>query len=114
MFPVIAQGLSTVTGLLPFSLAELLLYAFILFIGVYVALMIVQSIRARKKWWQEMLNRFIVLLSIASIIYALFVGLWGFNYARQPLSRALGLNASPATADRITSYNVCYTKLLRL
>jgi len=105
IFPVIAQGLSTVTGILPFSLAELLLYAFILFVGIYLVLMIVQSIRAKRKWWQELLNRFIILLSIASIIYALFVGLWGFNYARRPLSNTLELNASPATVDEL--YSTC-------
>lgn len=105
IYPVIAQGLSTATGILPFSLAELLLYAFILFIAVYLILMIVRSIRAKRKWWQELLYRFIVLLSVASMIYALFVGLWGFNYARQPLSNTLGLNASPATVNEL--YSTC-------
>lgn len=105
IFPVIAQGLSTATGLLPISLAELLVYAFILFIAVYLVLMIVRSICAKRKWWQELLNRFIVLLSVASMIYALFVGLWGFNYARQPLSGTLELNASPATINEL--YSTC-------
>ncbi len=105
VFPVIAQGLSTATGIFPFSLAELLLYAFILFIGIYLVLIVIQSIRAKRKWWQELLNRLIVLLSIASLIYALFVSLWGLNYARRPLSDTLGLSASPATVDEL--YSTC-------
>ncbi len=105
IYPVIAQGLSSLTGLLPFSLAELLLYAFILSIVVYLIIMVAAAIRAKRTWWQTLINRFIILLSALSMVYALFVGLWGFNYARQPLSESLGLNASPATVDEL--YDTC-------
>ncbi len=105
IYPVIAQGLSTLTGLLPFSLAELLLYAFILSLAVYLVLMIVAAIRAKRQWWQKLTARLIILLSALSMVYALFVGLWGFNYARQPLSESLALNASPATVEEL--YATC-------
>jgi hypothetical protein len=105
IYPVIAQVLSSITGLLPFSLAELLLYAFILSLVVYTVLTIIAAIRLKRKWWQALLNRLIILLSIVSMIYALFVGLWGFNYARLPLSDSLGLDASPATVDEL--YATC-------
>ncbi len=105
VYPVIAQGLSTLTGLLPFSLAELLLYAFILALAVYIVLMIIAAIRLKRQWWQALVTRMIILLSAVSMVYALFVGLWGFNYAREPLSASLGLDASPATVDEL--YSTC-------
>ena len=103
IYPIITQGLSTLTGLLPFSLAELLLYAFILSIVVYLIFMIVAALRAKHTWWQTLINRLIILLSAFSMVYALFVGLWGFNYARQPLSDSLGLDASPATVNELAA-----------
>ena len=83
IFRIIAQGLSTATGWLPFSLGEFLLYAFILFTAAYVIVMLIKAILAKKAWWYVLLRRIIALLSVASVVYALFVGLWGFNYARQ-------------------------------
>lgn len=111
IYPIIAQGLSTLTGLLPFSLAELLLYAFILCIAVYLVLMIVAAIRAKRQWWQALVTRFIIFLSALSMVYALFVGLWGFNYARQPLSESLALDASPATVEEL--YATCEALVLK-
>jgi len=73
------------------------LYAFIAFVIVFVVLMIVHAIRARSQWWRVLIRRVIVLLSVFSCIYMLFVSMWGFNYARQPLAKTLGLDASPAT-----------------
>ncbi len=105
IYPVVTQVLSTLTGLLPFSLAELLLYAFILSVAVYLIVMIVAAVRAKRTWWQTLITRLIILLSAVSMGYALFVGLWGFNYAREPLSVSLGLNASPATVNEL--YATC-------
>ncbi len=105
IYPLLAQPLSTLTGLLPFSLGELLLYAALLGAAVFVALMVASAIRAGRLWWKTLLNRLIILFSIVSIIYAVFVGIWGFNYARQPLGVSLGLDASPAAVDEL--YSTC-------
>ena len=105
IFRIITQGLSTATGWLPFSLGEFLLYAFILFTAVYVVVMLIKAILAKKAWWYVLLRRIIALLGIASVVYALFVGLWGFNYARQPLGTSLGLDTSPATIQEL--YGTC-------
>ncbi len=105
IFRIINQGLSTATGWLPFSLGELLLYAFILFAAVHIIVMFVKAILAKKSWWYVLLRRIIALLGVASAIYALFVGLWGFNYARQPLGTSLGLDTSPATIQEL--YGTC-------
>jgi|AGTN01.1.fsa_nt_gi hypothetical protein len=103
IFRVINQGLSTATGILPFSLGELLLYAAIAALAVYVALMAVRCILAGKDWWRVLLRRVIALGCAASMLYALFIGLWGFNYAREPLGETLGLDTSPATTQELTA-----------
>lgn len=105
IFHFINQVLSSVTGWLPFSVGEILLYAFILFVIVHIIIMIVHAIMAKKTWWYVLLRRVVALLGVASVVYALFVGLWGFNYARLPLGSSLGLNTSPATVQEL--YATC-------
>lgn len=105
VFRAIGQTLSALFGWLPFSLGEMVLYAFALFVVIHVLVMLVRAILARKLWWYVLLRRVIALLGVASCIYALFIGLWGFNYARQPLGDSLGLDASPATVQEL--YATC-------
>lgn len=105
IFRFINQGLSTFTGWLPFSLGEILLYAFVLFVAIHIIVMIAHAIIAKKAWWYVLLRRVVALLGVASVVYALFIGLWGFNYARQPLGDSLGLDTSPATVQEL--YATC-------
>ncbi|MGI5850162.1 MAG: DUF3810 domain-containing protein [Christensenellales bacterium] len=102
IFRILSQGLSTVTGFLPVSLSELLLYAFVLSIIVYIFIMIIHTITAKNSRWHVFLNRLISLLCVFSIIYAVFIGLWGFNYSRQTLSQTLRLDTSFASVRELT------------
>lgn len=101
IFRVTNQALATLTGLLPFSLGELLLYSFVLFVIVFFIVMIINTFCAKRDWWKVLLKRVFVILSVCSFLYALFIGLWAFNYARQPLAATLGLDASPASIDEL-------------
>jgi hypothetical protein len=105
IFRVLNQGLSTATGWLPFSVGEILLYAAIAGAAFFIVLMIIRAALSRKNWWRVLLRRILMLACAASMLYALFIGLWAFNYARQPLGTTLGLNTSPATVDEL--YSTC-------
>lgn len=105
IYRVLGQGISIATGILPISLAELLLYSFLLFVTVYAVWMIVSAIRAKRSWWMTLIKRVLWLGCAVSIIYAVFVGVWGFNYARMPLGQTLGLDTQPAAADEL--YATC-------
>lgn len=101
IFRLTNQALATLTGFLPFSLGELLLYALILFGIAFLIIMIVKAISAKKDWWKVLLKRVFFIVSACSFIYAMFVGLWAFNYARQPIGTTLDLDTSPATIDEL-------------
>ncbi len=105
IYSLISQGLSTFTGLLPFSLGEILLYGFILFIIVYMVLMFIRAVTAKRSWWFILINRTLIFLSVVSCIYALFIGLWGFNYSRNTLGNMLSLDTSPAKLTEL--YSTC-------
>lgn len=86
--------LSLATGVVPVSVAELLL------VGLLVRYL-VRSIRARREGlpWTRALSR---LGADAGILLALFYLLWGFHYARPGLEERLGVPArGEATVDEI-------------
>lgn len=97
--------LSSAVGILPFSLAEFVLYAFILSASVYTVFIVVHAIMARRTWWRIVLRRIWFMLCVASLLYALFVSLWGFNYARLPLNQTLNLDSSAAACSEL--YHTC-------
>ncbi|MFA5676125.1 MAG: DUF3810 domain-containing protein, partial [Christensenellales bacterium] len=70
-----------------------------------------RAIRARREWPRVALRGIAALLSAASLIYALFIALWGFNYARMPLAETLNLDDSPSTAKEL--YYACDALLSR-
>lgn len=107
IFRFVNQGLSSFTGIFSFSIAEMLLYSFILFVAAFVLFALIRAGFAKRKWWFVLLKRLIILLCVFSCVYALFVGLWGFNYARKSLGHSLGLDTSPASLNEL--YSVCET-----
>jgi hypothetical protein len=88
--PLIARVLSHVTGVFPFSVAELLYVAYpiwLIVLGV-VAIRTVRSGQRRLK--NALVGGSLRLARDAGILLTLFYVLWGFNYARDPLDARLG------------------------
>ena len=96
LYPNIGKLLSNISGLLPVSIAELLLYAFIVAILIILVIFIYKLIKSRHKL-QTTLNAIINTVCTVSIAYCLFLLLWGFNYYRQPLSYSIGYTPSKST-----------------
>lgn len=109
VFPAINRVLSALTGLFFLSLGEWVLYTAVLALVVFGVWSIVLAIRARRGWWRVAVRWLAAVLSALSMAYALFVGLWGINYARQPLSVTLGLDTSPASVGEL--YATCHALL---
>ncbi|MGE5542915.1 MAG: DUF3810 domain-containing protein [Bacillota bacterium] len=115
LFPVIARCLNLVSGLLPFSLAELTVGGLVLLFATCVAGTVralrtsrthrtrpVESGRAMARpdlLRQVLVQRGVILASFVSLVYAGFVVLWGLNYNRLSFSRLAGLETRPATVD---------------
>lgn len=88
--PTLSSGLSRITGLVSFSLAELVIVAFV-----------VRQLWGATRGWRDLRDGArtvsnaaaagaLRLASDIGIIVALFYLLWGFHYARSPLSARLG------------------------
>lgn len=110
IYPILNRFASA-TANLPFSAAEFLTYAFLAFLGFFIVYIISSVFRPKKKRLASALFRSVVLLVIISAMYASFTLGWSFNYAREPLSNSLGLDASPASAVEL--YGLCEHLALR-
>ncbi len=92
IYPVISKVLRTIYGWLPFSAGDII-YTLVVILGIrYI------YINRRRIRWQpfQFLRNMIVVLSVA---YFTFHLLWGFNYYRLPLNKALGLKESHSLTE---------------
>ncbi len=94
VYPIYAQLVSSVTGLLPVSLSEIVLFV-ILPVGLIVS--IVRWCK-RKTHWQQFVSGW---LSVALAFYLLFQAGWGFNYSRLPYAEIAGLTTAPVEVDKV-------------
>lgn len=89
------QLISRATGILPFSLAELLFVIHVIAIPVLLITLIIKLFRggAVKLIYQA--------LAYTAMLYVLFMLVWGLNYSRQPLAVTLGYDVRPYAAEEL-------------
>ena len=100
--PAVARGLSRLTGLVPFSLFELIL-ALVIGATVFGGIRGLRAVaRRRRRWTNALASGLLVLCQAAGILLTLFYLLWGYNYVRPPLEARLGLTrGESATVDEL-------------
>jgi hypothetical protein len=89
VFPVISHIVGFLFGWMHFSVAELLLYAGVVAIPIYIVVQII-LVLVRK---DRLLRAFKVVVNLTLVWcvgYFLFIAMWGLNYYRQPLAVTLG------------------------
>ncbi len=105
VYPAVNAILRTIFGIVPFSVAEWLLYALVVGIPVLVLTMLVRTVLKRVSWLR--FTRFLItLLIIGCIAFNGFYFLWGFNYSRPGLSYRLGLDVHERPVEELTA--LCY------
>lgn len=99
IYKVMSQILSNITGLLPFSLAEVLLVCFVIIALWWLLKTIVNIIRCNSKRIQIIKRSIFRIVIAVSIIYFSFIVLWGLNYHRLPLSEITNLELREGSID---------------
>lgn len=94
--------ISQLTGLLPFSLAEIGLYGLILYFILHILYRLYASIKAPKTWAHQLLHWFLQTLNIAAVLWLIFAWSWDFNYYRIPLETTLGLDQYENHSEDLT------------
>jgi len=95
---IVVQALSRVTGLVPFSLFEWLIYSLLVFYLVIILHSLYLLIKRRFSLVLSNLKRG---LTVAALLYTAFVLLWGLNYNNPPLHERLGLRRELRPAQEL-------------
>lgn len=98
VYPVFASVFSTVFGIIPFSVAEVLLAALAV---LFLVRLIRCFVRLHVTGPVGLLHGLLRLGSFCCAMYFLFVALWGLNYDRQPLAKNLGYRTGQPTRVEI-------------
>lgn len=96
-------------GLVPFSVAEWLVY---FTVAGAIAFLVITVVRTVKNGWGRLLSGISILLLIAACIYLVFMLLWGVVYARPPLAERLELDARPRPVEELYETSVYVAKKL--
>lgn len=101
VYRLVAQVLSRITGVFPFSVGEFLCYFIILFFILLLFKTIIRIVRERKGKIYIILDFILNTLVFVSIAYFAFIMIWGLNYHRLPFSDISGLDTKPASVDEL-------------
>jgi hypothetical protein len=88
--PTICRALSSLTGLVPFALAEFFVLAVVARQLVGGGLAVAAVLRRTRRWANALEAGVLRLAQDAGVLVTAFYLLWGFNYARAPLHDRLG------------------------
>ena len=104
------QFLSLVTGIFSFSLGEILVYFFVILILLMIGKVVYSSIKDIKNSIECLKDFLVNILCIVSIIYFLFLFLWGFNYDRTTFGETASLKVRPSSVDEL--YELCHSLII--
>lgn len=103
LYKFIAQGLSSITGILPFSMAEIVIIAFVLITIVYLLLTIICCIKHPQYRKNLMIRYTLNLLAAGGLIYFSFMVLWGLNYHRLPFAKIAHIDVQEASVNELAA-----------
>ena len=101
--PPVVWSISRLTGLLPFSIVELIVVGYVTTTLVFIVRAIRDMIRRTRRVRNAFGSAGLAVARDIGVIVFLFYFVWGFNYARPPLSDRLGWPefAAPDSAERV-------------
>lgn len=99
------QALSLITSIFPFSVAEFLVFLLII---ILLLLLVTLIIKIKKGGFLEQLLNVALYLSV---LYVLFMLLWGFNYDRLSFDKIAGLKIQKSSEKEL--YNLCDSLIKR-
>ncbi len=107
IYPFFTKTIGRLTSSLPFSLAEVLFYLFLLSILFFIGYIISAFFKPRGEKLIYIGKRVLSFFSLLCSLYTVFVLFWGLNYSRLPLAESMGLSVQSgySVADL---QNLCY------
>lgn len=95
--PVIARALGNLSGLVPLSLAEIVVFGMPLWLTLLAVIALTRVVRGKRRLLPVVLGGLLRLGVVVAVTATLFYALWGVQYARAPLDDRLGWNLESST-----------------
>lgn len=89
--------LAYVTNPLPFSLAEMI----IILLPAIVFLLILYGVRQKSSTWRSVISYVVTLISIASVIFSVFVFAYGIGYYVPTIDKRTDIENTPVSAEEL-------------
>ena len=99
----IRSAISTITSLVPFSVAEWLFYFLIVGISALLLVRLIQFL-LRKIKFSRLIRTLASILLASGIVLNLFYVTWGFNYFREPLAQRMELSVTSRSVDELEAF----------
>ena len=99
---IINKFLFFISHLFKFSLGEILLYLFFLF-ALFSIVKFIYKLVHKFEGRIMIIKGFLNILLLFSILYFVFIVVWGLNYHRLPLSNIINLEVKPASIETLQS-----------
>jgi len=103
IFYKVVKFLSVTTGLIPFSIGELTFYLFIFLISYKLLYMLKEIYLKPQNFITSFKFFFLNIIKYLSIIYFIFILIWGVNYYRLPFASLVNLETSPSSIEELES-----------
>ena len=104
IYKYISVIFNNITGILPFSLGEMIVLLFPLCVPGYIIYLTVKTVRSDKKK-RTLLNGAVNLLSVGAVILFLFTANCGINYYKTGVAEKMNIKTEPVSSDEL--YKVC-------
>jgi hypothetical protein len=103
IYPWIRRLIAAVTRIVPFSIAELLLYGIVISIALLLIIRLIQLFFVQNGFSRLMRSLASILLA-GGIVLNLFYLTWGFNYFREPLAQRMELTITSRSVDELEAF----------
>lgn len=103
VYPPMHIIFGSITSLVPFSIAELLILTVPIALIVYIARQVILAIRHKGERSERLLALAANIMCVLGVGYLLFQVLCGFNYHRQSFAVISGLDVHPSSTEELTA-----------
>lgn len=101
IYRAIAQILSSITGVLPFSLAEIFVITAVLATITGIIYGVRRIARSPRKRLKVLLKQLSSIAIAVSLVYFSFISVWGLNYHRLPFATIANMDVSPSSVEEL-------------
>lgn len=103
LYPPIGRLLSRITGIFPFSLAEIIVISVPVAFVSYTMILLARLLSGKRYRCHVFLKYLTTVSVLVSITFFSFIGIWGLNYYRMPFASIAGLDVQPASVQELES-----------